>query len=83
MYTRLAIRTVSTSVPKLDVHLPTQDSYPQCSSLDFVIDLHAHSTVVGAFCYVNLLENEDVFFTLKFSISPLDFFFLTNLLGKC
>jgi hypothetical protein len=27
-------------------------------SLDFVIDLHAHSTAVGAFCYVNLLEND-------------------------
>lgn len=28
------------------------------ASLDFVIDLHSHSTAMNAFCYVNLLEND-------------------------
>mmetsp|Transcript_42855 Transcript_42855/g.67181 ORF Transcript_42855/g.67181 Transcript_42855/m.67181 type:complete len:175 (+) Transcript_42855:161-685(+) len=27
-------------------------------SLDFVLDLHAHSTSMNAFCFVNLLEND-------------------------
>ncbi|KAJ1481229.1 hypothetical protein T484DRAFT_2744480 [Baffinella frigidus] len=27
-------------------------------SLDFVLDLHAHSTSMNAFCYVNLLDND-------------------------
>jgi len=28
------------------------------ASLDFVVDLHSHSTAMNAFCYVNLLEND-------------------------
>ena len=27
-------------------------------SLDFVLDMHAHSTAMNAFCFVNLLDND-------------------------
>lgn len=64
-------------------HSPLKENFPlfQSVSLDFILDLHANTTLPGVFVYGNTYD--DVYRRVFFPCSIMDNKYLWNILYKC